>query len=206
MDALIRSIDTALRTLTGTSRALREMPAANEATSAPLSERERRHAAGLMRVNHCGEVCAQALYSGAAAVARDPEVVEHLEAAGQEEVDHLVWCAERLQALDSRPSLLNPAFYAASWGIGAISGLIDDKLSLGFVEATEEQVVEHLEKHLDVLPEQDHESRAVLAQMREDEARHELEAVAAGATRLPSWQRNLMRRLARVMTTTTYRV
>ena len=216
METLIRSFDTALRTLTGTTQARRPLPTAaaeradvagvNAEGAESLSEAQRRHAAGLMRVNHCGEVCAQALYSGAAAVARDPTVAEHLEAAGQEEMDHLVWCLQRLESLGSRPSVLNPFFYAGSWALGAVAGLIDDKLSLGFVEATEEQVVEHLEGHLAALPAEDADSRAVVAQMREDEARHGAEAVAAGATRLPTWQRGLMRQLARVMTTTTYRI
>ena len=137
-----------------------------------MNDAERAHAAGLMRVNHTGEVCAQALYEGQALTARDAAVRERLLSAAGEEADHLAWCAERLDELGSAPSVLNPVFYGASYAMGAVTGLIGDKVSLGFVEATEHQVCEHLERHLDALPDQDAKSRAIVERMHEEEARH----------------------------------
>jgi ubiquinone biosynthesis monooxygenase Coq7 len=159
-----------------------------------------------MRVNHCGEVCAQALYDGQAITARNPEVLAMLQAAGAEEVDHLVWCEERLTELETHPSLLNPLFYAASWSLGAIAGLLGDRAGLAFVEATEDQVVQHLEQHLRELPEKDVASRAIVSQMRDDEARHGEAALAAGGGLFSPWQKRLMAGFARVMTATTYRI
>ncbi len=207
MDQLILGFDRALRTLTGQHRAHRESPAeATVAPEQPLSEEETQHAAGLMRVNHTGEVCAQALYDGQAATARNPEVKEALSQAGDEEVDHLVWCEQRLTDLDARPSVLNPLFYGMSWGLGAITGLMGDRLSLGFVEATEDQVVKHLDSHLESLPADDLKSRAVVTQMRADEARHGDEALALGGEKLTPMQKRAMAGVARVMTATTYRI
>lgn len=207
MDNLIRGFDRALRTLTGQHRANRVSPAAAVAPGdEPLTGEEARHAAGLMRVNHTGEVCAQALYDGQAATATSPEVLAVLTHAGEEEVDHLVWCEERLQELDARPSVLNPLFYGLSWGLGAVTGLLGDRTSLGFVEATEDQVVKHLDSHLESLPAEDVRSRAVVAQMREDEARHGDEALAAGGAELSPLQKRAMAVVARVMTATTYRI
>ena len=207
MDRLILGFDRALRTLTGQHRANRTSPAADTQPSPePMTEDQVRHAAGLMRVNHTGEVCAQALYDGQAATARAPEVLEVLNHAGDEEVDHLVWCEERLEALDARPSLLNPLFYGLSWGLGAVTGLLGDKTSLAFVEATEDQVVKHLDGHLESLPEEDLESRAVVTQMRADEARHGDEAFALGGTELSPLQKRGMAVVAKIMTATSYRI
>lgn len=159
-----------------------------------------------MRVNHCGEVCAQALYEGQAATARDPAVRAVLQEASAEERDHLVWCEQRLTALDAQPSVLNPAFYAASYAMGAVTGLLGDRASLGFVEATEDQVVRHLDRHLDELPDDDAASRAVLEQMRRDEERHGAAAIEAGGAVMGALGKAAMGLVARVMTFTTYRL
>src|SRR5690606_10057919 len=150
-----------------------------------LERRAGRHAAGLMRVNHTGEICAQALYQGQALTARDPAVRGALLEAAAEEADHLAWCEERLAELRSGPSLLNPAFYALSYAMGAVTGLLGDKVSLGFVEATEDQVCRHLEGHLQTLPAEDARSREIVTRMREDEARHGSEALARGGVEFP---------------------
>lgn len=217
-DDLIRGFDRALRTLTGQHRANRPSPAAGEPQKVELSAEEARHAAGLMRVNHCGEVCAQALYDGQSATARSPEVLAVLAHAGEEEVDHLVWCEERLDELGSRPSVLNPLFYGASWTLGAVAGLLGDRVSLAFVEATEDQVVKHLDSHLESLPDDDERSRAVVTQMREDEARHGQDALELAGTLgdgstaaveeqiLSPLQKRVMAGVARLMTATTYRI
>ena len=204
-DTLILHVDNALRTLTGQKHAVRPSPA-RETPDADLSQEEARHAAGLMRINHTGEICAQALYEGQALAARDAETRSHLLDAAQEEADHLAWCEERLEELDAKPSVLNPAFYAASFAMGAATGLIGDRVSLGFVEATEHQVSEHLEDHLERLPEQDARSRAIVEVMRQDEERHGAEALAAGGVEFPLPVKQAMRVLSRVMTETTYRV
>lgn len=213
MDRLILGIDRALRTLTGQHAAMRPSPADSERAqtdnseqSAPLAESQRRHAAGLMRVNHCGEVCAQALYEGQAFSAASDETRALLQAACEEEIDHLAWCEQRLAELDARPSILNPLFYVGSWGLGVVTGLFGDRTSLGFVEATEHQVVEHLVRHLDELPTSDTASRAVLEQMRDDEARHGEQALAAGGSEFSRLPKALMGMVARVMTVTTYRL
>ena len=184
LDDAIQRFDRALRTLTGNRAAERENPAA-AIEDAPLDDEERKHAAGLMRVNHTGEVCAQALYEGQAMTARDGAVRERLLSAAGEEADHLAWCAERLDELGSAPSVLNPLFYAASYAMGAVTGLIGDRISLGFVEATEDQVCEHLERHLDALPDQDARSRAIVERMHEEEARHGTEALEMGGEEFP---------------------
>jgi ubiquinone biosynthesis monooxygenase Coq7 len=163
-----------------------------------------RHAAGLMRVNHAGEVAAQALYQGHALVARSPEIREHMLAAAAEELSHLAWCEARLRELDSHPSRLDPLWYAGSFSIGVLAGLAGDRWSLGFVEETEKQVSEHLTGHLDQLPDGDARSRAIVEAMRADEERHGAEAVAAGAQPLPRAVRELMRAAARVMTRSAY--
>ena len=157
-----------------------------------------------MRVNHVGEVCAQALYTGQAMVTRDPGLRAHLEQASKEETDHLAWTAQRLQELGSRPSWLNPLWYAGAFAIGAAAGKISDRVSLGFVVETEHQVASHLERHLGRLPAGDHASRAIVSQMRDDELRHAHEAQNAGAARLPAPVRGLMRAAAKVMTTTAH--
>jgi len=171
-----------------------------------LDETQRRHAAGLMRVNHTGEVCAQALYSGQAAVARDEQTREQLLAAAGEETDHLVWCGERLGELSSRPSLLNPLWYAGSFAIGAVAALINDRVSLGFVVETERQVEAHLGEHLEKLPDADARSRAIVAQMQIEEARHGQNARDAGAIELPQPVPAIMRFAAGVMKAVAYRL
>jgi len=205
IDDLISQVDGALRTLAGVHHADRPNPASG-AGEAALDEGERSHAAGLMRVNHAGEVCAQALYEGQALVARDERTRQALLAAAREESDHLAWCGERLGELGSGPSLLNPIFYAASYAMGAATGLLGDKVSLGFVEATEDQVCRHLESHLEALPEEDARSRRIVEQMHSDEARHGADALAAGGVALPAPVKTLMTLISRVMTETTYRV
>lgn len=171
-----------------------------------LDDDQRRHVGGLMRINHVGEVCAQALYSGQAAVARDPGVRHQLLEAAAEETDHLAWCGERLHELGDRPSLLNPLWYGGAYAIGAVAGLVSDRLSLGFVVETERQVEAHLEGHLGKLPEADQRSRAIVRQMKEDEARHANQAQAAGGIELPGPVKGMMRLAANVMRAVAYRI
>lgn len=206
LDRVFVEIERALAT------ALDPQPAANRPSPADgmdepsLEEPERRHAAGLMRVNHVGEVCAQALYSGQAAVARDPGIRHQLLEAAAEETDHLAWCGERLQQLGDRPSLLNPLWYGGAYAIGAVAGLVSDRLSLGFVVETERQVEAHLEGHLSKLPQADQRSRAIVSQMKEDEARHADQALAAGGVILTEPVKGAMRFAANVMRAVAYRV
>jgi ubiquinone biosynthesis monooxygenase Coq7 len=171
-----------------------------------LNDRDRKHVAGLMRINHTGEVCAQALYQGQAATARLDEVREAMETAAGEEVDHLAWCEERLQELDARPSIFNPLWYTMSYGLGALAGIAGDKWSLGFVAETENQVCEHLEDHLNKLPEEDEKSKAILEQMLVDEKQHETTARDAGGTDLPNPLKQAMTAMSQVMKETTYRL
>ena len=205
LDRLLDSAQNALSTVAGSPRAER----ANPGDSTPdvvLDDAERRHAAGLMRINHVGEVCAQALYIGQAAVARDPATRAHLLEAAQEETDHLAWCADRLRELDSRPSLLNPLWYAGSYTIGALAGLRGDGWNLGFVVETEHQVEAHLEEHLRTLPEADLRSRAILQVMKDDEARHADHAEQAGAKVLPHPVPTLMKAASTLMKAVAYRL
>ena len=180
----------------------------DDAPEATLDRVQRQHAAGLMRVNHAGEVAAQALYRGQAAVARNPNTRAHLLEAAAEEQDHLAWCAERLRALDARPSRLGPAWYAGSYAIGMLAGLAGDRVSLGFVSETERQVEQHLHAHLHDpergLPAADARSRAVAAQMQADEAEHGAAARQAGGAPIPGPVRSLMRGVAKVMTGAAY--
>jgi ubiquinone biosynthesis monooxygenase Coq7 len=205
LDRLLIGLERALETVAGSPEAARPSPAA-QLDEAEMDQAERRHAAGLMRINHTGEVCAQALYDGQAALARSEENREHLRQAAAEETDHLAWCAERLKELDSRPSLLNPLWYAGSYAIGALAALAGDPISLGFVVETERQVEAHLEDHLDRLPAQDERSRAVLAQMQADEVRHAEHAKARGGIDLPFPIPSLMHLSSLVMKTVAYRV
>ncbi len=206
IDRFIVHVDRALRTLAaGEKIAKRPSPAIGIA-EAELSQAEARHAAGLMRVNHSGEVCAQALYQGQALTAKLPQVRHEMETAAAEEVDHLIWCQERLNALNSQPSFLNPLWYSMSFAIGAGAGLISDKVSLGFVAATEQQVCQHLKNHLGDLPEQDVKSRAVVTQMLRDEARHADAALSAGGLQFPAVVKGLMSLVSRAMTTSSYRM
>ncbi|MBM3336763.1 MAG: 2-polyprenyl-3-methyl-6-methoxy-1,4-benzoquinone monooxygenase [Betaproteobacteria bacterium] len=202
-DNFICAFDRSLRVISGVSVAHRPNPAA-KLSEQPLSEQERRHSAGLMRVNHVGEVCAQALYEAQARFARNPRTQAQLRHAGEEELDHLAWTAARLTELGSRPSLLNPLWYAGSFALGAIAARMGDAQSLGFVVETERQVEAHLNSHLSELPTADLRSRAIVAQMRDDEAAHGASAQAMGAVDLPLPVRAAMRGMAKVMTGTAY--
>lgn len=203
-DRCIAGFGAALHTLFAPARATRAYPAtADEAT---LSNAELRQSAGYMRVNHVGEVCAQALYRSQALTASRPEIAERMKQAALEETDHLAWCETRLSELSASTSLLNPLWYSGSFVLGAAAGIAGDKWNLGFVAETERQVVEHLESHLTALPVQDQRSREVVAQMKLDESEHADMAVAAGAAPLPGPVRWLMRRVAGVMTRVAYRI
>ncbi|HXU51824.1 MAG TPA: 2-polyprenyl-3-methyl-6-methoxy-1,4-benzoquinone monooxygenase [Casimicrobiaceae bacterium] len=205
LDEIIAGFDRALRTLTGVDTASRPIPGA-ALPEAALDDAERAHAAGLMRVNHAGEVCAQALYSAQALVARDPAIKAQFAKAAREETDHLAWTSTRLRELDSRPSLANPLWYTGSFAIGLLAGVAGERRNLGFVVETERQVEEHLAGHLDTLPEADAKSRAVVETMRADEARHGAEAYEAGAVPLPWLARRAMRACADVMRAVAYRL
>lgn len=205
IELLIREADVALRTLfpEGARPGSRPMPGA-ELSEAAMKDEARRHAGGLMRVNHSGEVCAQALYQGQALTAKLPEVREEMQHAAAEETEHLAWCEARLKELDSKPSLLNPLWYAASFGIGALAGLAGDDWSLGFVAETEHQVSAHLQGHLESLPSEDAKTRAIIQQMDIDEREHAKMAERAGARDLPAPVKTLMGLVSKVMTRTSY--
>lgn len=208
LDRLLSRVDQRLRQLAGGSASLpsdesRPSPAVGH-KEPKLSPREREHAAGLMRVNHTGEVCAQALYQGQALAARSDDTRHKLLSAAQEEADHLAWCEARLQELDAQPSKLNPLFYAASFALGAATALAGDKVSLGFVHATEERVASHLRAHLKALPGEDRKSQLVLQQMLSDEERHGAEALEHGGEEFPRPIKDVMSVASQVMTRTTY--
>ena len=203
IDELIIGVDRALRTLSGTAIAVRPNPAGS-VEEAALTPDERRHAAGLMRVNHTGEVCAQALYQAQALAVRDATARERLKRAAREEEEHLAWTQQRLSELGGRASLANPLWYASSFAIGLCAGMAGDRVNLGFVVETERQVEEHLTGHMDTLPAADARSRAIVAAMRDDEMRHGAAARDAGAEELPFPIRALMRATAKVMTATAY--
>lgn len=205
LDRFLADTQRALDTVFGAPSAERGNPAEGVA-QIELDDGERRHAAGLMRINHVGEVCAQALYCGQAAVARDPATRAHLLEAAQEETDHLAWCADRLRELDSHPSLLNPVWYAGSFAIGALAGLRGDGWNLGFVVETERQVEAHIDEHLDSLPAADARSRAILEVMKADEARHADDAEAAGARILPPPVPSVMAAASKLMKAVAYRI
>ena len=205
LDQLVIGFDQALGQALGRAgrSAARENPGDSAGAEAGAGA-DRRHVAGLMRVNHAGEVCAQALYQGQGITARDPAVKTSMQASAAEEIDHLVWCEQRLRELESHTSYLNPFWYLGAFSIGAFAGLLGDKWSLGFVTETEHQVVRHLESHLDKLPPADVKSRRILEQMRIDEGRHATAAMEAGAAELPPPVKALMRVCSKVMTTTAY--
>jgi ubiquinone biosynthesis monooxygenase Coq7 len=205
LDSLIIGFDRALRTLTGNVASARPMPG-TELKEADLAPADVKHAAGLMRVNHTGEVCAQALYAAQAQVARDPAVKAQFARAAREEEEHLAWTQTRLGELHDRPSLLNPLWYAGSFAIGVAAGLAGDRVNLGFVVETERQVEEHLTRHMERLPAADVKSRAIVDQMRDDEVRHGAMALEAGAAPLPAPVKYLMRRAADVMRAIAYRI
>lgn len=205
MDRLIAEFDRALRAVAGVAHAERPSPAESIA-EAPLDETARAHAGALMRVNHVGEVCAQALYQGQALTAHEPQARQALEKSAREEEDHLAWSADRIRELGGRPSLLNPLWYAGSFAIGAAAGLLGDKWNFAFLAETERQVEEHLAGHLEALPPEDRRTRAVVEAMRADEARHRVSALELGAAELPEPVKRAMRLASRVMTTVAYRV
>jgi ubiquinone biosynthesis monooxygenase Coq7 len=205
LDSVLGAADAALRTLFAKPHAIRALPAPGVA-GGPLSDAERREAGALMRVNHVGEVCAQALYTAQAAVTRDPALRRHFEEAAREETDHLAWTQQRIDALGSHASVLNPLWYLGAFGLGLVAGRFGDATSLGFVAETERQVEAHLDGHLDRLPAADTASRAVVEQMKQDEARHAAQAWSAGAEELPAPAKALMRMASRVMTTVAHRI
>ena len=206
IDRFIIEFDTALRSVVGGAHAHRPTPSSDIQSTALLDVKEREHAAGLMRVNHVGEVCAQALYQSQKLVARNPEIRQMLDHSGQEEMDHLAWCETRLQELGSHTSYLNPIWYAGSFAIGLAAGLAGDKWSLGFVAETEKQVENHLESHLQKLPVEDERSRAIVDQMRIDEIEHGQAAISAGGAALPEPIQKLMQAMSKVMTSTAYKI
>ena len=206
IDRFISEFDTALRSVVGGAHAHRSMPGLDRQSTALLDAKQREHAAGLMRVNHVGEVCAQALYQSQKLVARNSEIRQMLDHSGQEEMDHLAWCETRLQELGSHTSYLNPIWYAGSFAIGLAAGLAGDKWSLGFVAETEKQVEHHLESHLQKLPVEDERSRAIIEQMRIDEIEHGQAAIFAGGAALPESIQKVMQAMSKVMTATAYKI
>ncbi|MBP6562834.1 MAG: 2-polyprenyl-3-methyl-6-methoxy-1,4-benzoquinone monooxygenase [Neisseriaceae bacterium] len=205
LDKVIANVDVVVKTLFAPAYSIRDYPDAQVAEGA-LTDAERQHALGLMRINHVGEVCAQALYQGQALTARSQENKAALAHAAQEEVEHLAWTAQRVQALGGRTSLLNPLWYVSSLAMGVSAGLLGDKWNLGFLEETEYQVTAHLQEHLADLPENDHKSRAVVTQMVEDELKHAHMAHDFGAAPLPAPIKGLMKLTSKVMTTISYRI
>lgn len=206
LDQLLIKIDATLKTVAGVAtQVTRENPAANIAESR-FTEAEKKQVAGLMRINHVGEVCAQALYQGQAFTARSKQIQKKLQQAAQEEIDHLAWCKQRITELNSHTSYLNPAWYLASLTIGMIAGLAGDKINLGFLAETEHQVERHLTDHLQKIPAHDEKSRSILLQMRSDEMNHAHTAEEAGAMELPIVVKSLMRMLSKIMTTVSYHV
>ena len=204
LDKLICEADTVMRTLSSRGNTAGRPSPARGHSETELDDPSQKHVAALMRVNHTGEVCAQALYQGQALTAKLPTVREEMREAAAEEVDHLVWCEERLRQLNSRPSVLNPAWYGLSFAIGALAGAVGDAVSLGFVAATEERVCAHLKDHLRQLPEDDRRSRLILQQMLEDEERHGENALAAGGRDFPRPVKTAMTALSQVMTRSSY--
>lgn len=203
MDLFLAAADSALRTLFARPRATRPCPIV-PADETRLAPDEKRHAAALMRVNHVGEVCAQALYTAQALATPNAQLRRHFEKAADEETDHLAWTSERLKELGARPSLLNPLWYAGAFGLGLAAGRFGDRVSLGFVVETERQVEAHLQSHLERLPAGDHASRAIVVQMKDDEAAHAAKALDAGGLELPVPVKLAMRAAAKVMTTTAH--
>lgn len=205
MDAFLITLDAALRTLFVTPRAVRACPTL-PAEATDLSATEKTYAGALMRVNHVGEVCAQALYTAQALATNNETLRAHFTRASLDETDHLAWTKQRLDELGARPSLLNPLWYGGAFGLGLLAARLGDRLSLGFVVETENQVEAHLQSHLTLLPANDHASRAIVAQMKDDEARHALDAQLAGAAELPPVVKRLMTAAAKVMTTVAHRL
>ena len=206
LDRLLANVNNALRTVAATAGRPARVNPAEGIEDADLDAGQKAHAAGLMRVNHAGEVAAQALYRGHATVARNQSIEEQMQRAANEEFDHLAWCEQRIKELGEETSRLGPLWYAGAYAIGVASGALGDKWSLGFISETERQVCAHLATHLERLPEEDARSRAIVEQMRDEEAEHRKNAVAAGAAELPRPVVRLMQATARIMTTTAYRI
>lgn len=204
IDSLLCVADNALRTLAGGYQTTSRPSPSENLPEGELSSQQKRHVAGLMRINHCGEVCAQALYQGQALTARLPDVRDKMEQAAKEENDHLDWCHQRLLELDTHTSWLNPFWYAGSFTIGAMAGALGDRWSLGFVVETEHQVVNHLSNHLEQLPQKDMRSRKILEVMRQDEMEHATAALNAGGAELPKVIKQSMNLMSKVMTKTVY--
>lgn len=204
IDLIINEVDKGLKYSTQNYQSKYRTYPADNIKEEPLNEFEKNHSAGLMRVNHSGEVCAQALYRGQALTAKLDNIKTKMDQAALEELDHLSWCNKRLEELDNKPSVLNPIWYGMSFSIGAMAGLIGDKWSLGFVHETEEQVVKHLDGHLNKLSSKDCRTRAVIKQMRIDEEKHSQEALEAGAKILPTEIKSIMSKFAKVMTNSSY--
>lgn len=205
LDRAIAEFDRALRTLWAPARSVRPLPG-GDLPDVPLEAEQRRHVVGLMRINHCGEICAQALYQGQALTSRDPAVREALRGAADEETEHLAWTEQRIDELGGRKSLLNPLWYCGSLGLGLLAGALGDKWNLGFLAETERQVEAHLDGHLSRLPENDARSRAIVEQMRLDEIGHAEAAVAHGAAELPAVCKLAMKGMAKLMTGLAYRI
>ncbi len=203
IDQLINALDTGLRTVFATSVATRKRPDADIAEPV-LNDKSKQHAAALMRVNHVGEVCAQALYSGQALTSRNPHIASALQHAAAEETDHLAWCEARINELGGRKSILNPFWYAGSFALGAIAGALDDKWNLGFLAETEQQVSKHLQDHLQQLDETDLKTRTIVEQMQQEEAAHAAEATQLGASELPAPVKVAMQAMSNIMTKTAY--
>ncbi|MBT8091557.1 MAG: 2-polyprenyl-3-methyl-6-methoxy-1,4-benzoquinone monooxygenase [Gammaproteobacteria bacterium] len=204
LDRLLAGANNALRTVAAPAGHAARANPAESVPPAELDAKQKSHAAGLMRVNHAGEVAAQALYQGHAAVARDSAIEAQMQRAAYEEFDHLAWCEQRIHELGEKPSVLSPLWYAGAFAIGAASGILGDKWSLGFIAETERQVCNHLDSHLQGLPPEDTRSRAIVTQMRDEERRHGEDAVTAGAAELPGPVKQLMRATAKIMTRTAY--
>jgi len=203
LDRLITEFDKGLRTLLAEQHSGRPYPDKGQQETL-MAEDEKRHAAALMRINHCGEVCAQALYNGQSLTSRNPEVVAALRQASQEETEHLAWCEKRINELGGRKSLLNPLWYTGSFAMGALAGALGDKWNLGFLAETENQVARHLQKHLEILPTDDAKSRAILEQMHTDETQHAQTALDNGAAELPKPVKAGMQLLSTIMTKSAY--
>ena len=204
IDQFLMQVDTALQTLAGKPAITQRDYPANDIDDCELTDNERKHIASLMRINHAGEVSAQALYQGQSLTSRNPEIREKLEQAAAEENDHLAWTENRVHELGDRTSLLKPIWYAGSFALGALAGAIGDKWNLGFLAETEKQVVDHLESHLDQIPEADKRSRAVLEQMKIDEEKHATTAIESGGAELPAPVKKAMTLMSQVMTKTAY--
>jgi ubiquinone biosynthesis monooxygenase Coq7 len=204
LDTVCLQIDHALRMTHGIGINSSRANPANHVLDNELTVEAQKHSASLMRINHVGEICAQALYQGQAFTTRNPQIKHDMQHAADEELDHLSWCNQRLTELHSHPSYLNPLWYAGAFSLGAFAGLLNDSWSLSFVVETERQVEEHLASHLEKLPKEDLKSRAIVAQMKIDEAQHAEAALAAGGKILPPWLQTIMRAQAKVMTTTAY--